>query len=207
MPTKFVVSLIDRVLASPKMFEMHQTKINHYEDIASEFSEFLAVGGQKILDIGCSTGTCASQIIDFARNDYTGIDIHPGYTEAAAKRFANAKFLPMDARSLSFGDASFNLVVIVGVLHHVPDDIALAAMREAARVVKPDGHILVAEPVFTPGRWISNFLNHLDRGRFIRSPEEYRKLLGPVRIERERFFDLDVTFCVHRLLSFVVRPN
>lgn len=204
---RFLLRLINWVLASPQIFEAHQTKINHYENIEAEFHGFLTVGRLKILDIGCSTGTCASRIVDFSKNDYTGIDIHPGYAETAGKRFPQARFLSMDARQLQFADASFDLVVIVGVLHHMPDEVVLAALKEAARVLKPAGHILIAEPVFTPGRWISNFLNHLDRGRFIRSPDEYRRLLGVLNIERERYFDLDVTFCKHRLLSFVAHSS
>lgn len=196
---------IDTLLASPKLFELHQGKINHYEDIAAEFREALAGEGLTILDLGCSTGTCASRILDFRHVDYTGIDLHAGYIDNAARRFAGARFLTMDAQKLSFPDRQFDCVLVIGVLHHMDDTVARAAMQEAARVLKPEGRILIAEPLFTPGRWVSNLLNRLDRGRFIRNPDGYRELLTDLTLERERYFDLDVTFCKHRMLSFVAR--
>jgi ubiquinone/menaquinone biosynthesis C-methylase UbiE len=46
-----------------------------------------------------------------------------------SRRFANA-----DATRLPFRDGTFNLVFLIGVLHHVPD--TPAACREVARVVR-----------------------------------------------------------------------
>src|SRR4029079_9566439 len=50
-----------------------------------------------------------------------------------------------DARSLSADDASVDVVLLLGPMYHLQElDDRLAALREAARVVKPGGLIAVA---------------------------------------------------------------
>jgi hypothetical protein len=63
--------------------------------------------------------------------------------------------------------------------------------------------LLIAEPLFTPGRWYSNALLRADRGRHIRTEEGYLKLAPKWTIERRRTF----RFSVHRFLSLVLRPS
>jgi SAM-dependent methyltransferase len=52
-----------------------------------------------------------------------------------------------NALGLSFRDRSFNVVVSNDVLEHVPDPER--CLREAARVLKPGGHLLMTVPFHT----------------------------------------------------------
>ncbi len=54
------------------------------------------------------------------------------------------RFLLMDAHRLAFPDAHFDVVFGAGILHHLELE---AALREVARVLRPDGEILFSEPL------------------------------------------------------------
>src|SRR5204862_5703302 len=50
-----------------------------------------------------------------------------------------------DARGLDEPDASFDAVLLLGPLYHLPErDDRLAALREARRVVRPGGQVFAA---------------------------------------------------------------
>jgi len=72
----------------------------------------------------------------------TNCDIDPAFAPDAAR--AGVTFVCGDARALPFTDASFDVVTMFDVLEHIEDDAAAA--REALRVVRPGGVILVSCP-------------------------------------------------------------
>jgi ubiquinone/menaquinone biosynthesis C-methylase UbiE len=198
-----MVTLLHRMLEIPVVFELQQKFCNDYENVTEEFSELLTPSGLRILDVGCSTGTCASQVIDMKRQRYTGIELHPGYAATAAKRFPDGRFLQMDARSMTFEDGSFDLAMYVGVLHHMDDETARACLSETRRVLRPGGHLMVAEPVFTKDMWLSTMFLSMDRGKHIRTDDGYHALFGGYQLQRERHFRLSL----HRFASFILQPE
>jgi len=198
-----VQPLLHRLLESPLVFELQQRLCNNYSAILSEFSNILNQDRKRIVDIGCSTGACASRIIDMGRNDYVGIDIEPRYVKLAARRAPHGNFYVVDARKMPFRDESFDLAMFIGVMHHMDNDLVKDCLREVLRVLKPNGRVIVAEPVFTPGRRLSTLLLHLDRGRNIRDAPHYRALFDGFAIERQRFFE----FSIHRFCSFVLKRS
>lgn len=81
--------------------------------------------------------------VRFARRLNEGLGV--GYTVA-------------DAQRLPFEDESFDLVVTVDVIEHVPDSRAMA--REVARVVRPGGRALLTCPI-TAFPWTYDPLNRV----------------------------------------------
>ena len=64
----------------------------------------------------------------------------------------------VDAQSLPFADASFDNIVMLDVLHHIERPVRF--FREASRVLRPGGRIVMLEPMITPVSWIFyNFLH------------------------------------------------
>jgi SAM-dependent methyltransferase len=192
--------VLRRLLDHPVVFEWQQWLCNNYQAIRRVFDEQLGRTGLDILDIGCSTGTCAGSILSMQDNRYTGIDIDPGYVARAARRYPDGVFKVMDARALKFDEASFDVVLFVGALHHMDDAIVRSCFAEIRRVLRPGGSVLCAEPVFTPEHRLSTFLLKRDRGRHIRTPEGYARLFGGFGVARRTFFD----FSVHRFCAFVL---
>lgn len=101
------------------------------------------------LDIGCGTG-------DFLRNvtitwpgcTATGIEVDERQVLRCRELSPGLKVLQGVAQSLPLEDLSFDLVVMLKSLHHVPSDHMDHALREIARVLQPGGHLYVSEPLF-----------------------------------------------------------
>lgn len=88
---------------------------------------------------------------DPGRVQLTGVDLSPGLL-GRARRAANrlhlaVDLLPMDAERLAFPDQAFDVVVCTFFLCSVPSPIPV--LQEMARVVKPDGRILMLEHVLS----------------------------------------------------------
>jgi ubiquinone/menaquinone biosynthesis C-methylase UbiE len=97
--------------------------------------------GARVLEVGCGTGVLTRQL---ARRpgiaSVLGVDSAPSLLDRArtlAGDLENVEFEVGDARSLSFADDAFDVVVFDSTLSHVPGpDVALA---EAYRVLRPAG--------------------------------------------------------------------
>ena len=190
-----------RILALPLVFQLQQRLFNNYGNVRAEFSDYLERGPLRILDVGCSTGACGQAVFDLERDAYTGIDITDRYVQYARRTYPRGNFITMDARFMTFENASFDLISFIGVLHHMDDETATRSLGEARRVLKKGGALLVAEPVFTPNDLRSNVFLSLDRGKFIRESAQYEKLLANFAIERSRHFRLSF----HRFFSVAAR--
>jgi ubiquinone/menaquinone biosynthesis C-methylase UbiE len=106
-----------------------------------EVAEFRKHSGEKVLEIGCGTG---SDLLQFAKHGAlaTGIDLTAKHVDLARKRVGNlATVYQADARHLPFEDGSFDCVYSHGVLHH--SDEPQQIVREMFRVLRPGGRINV----------------------------------------------------------------
>lgn len=107
--------------------------------------------GQTILDYGCGRGEMSMKYLANGADKVAAIDISEVYVEDLRQRAAAAGHAPercdfrdMDAHMLDFPDASFDLVVGYGILHHLDPAVAFS---EIHRVLKPDGRVLLQEPL------------------------------------------------------------
>lgn len=107
--------------------------------------------GDKVLDVGCGTGTLAIEAQERvgAAGRATGID--PGVQQIArARSKAAARHLPVDFRvgvieHLPFPDQTFDVVLSAIMMHHLPDDLKRQGLAEIARVLKPGGRLVIAD--------------------------------------------------------------
>ena len=102
------------------------------------------IAGRRLVDIGCGSGATATALAGHGAR-VTGFD--PGAAAIAAARASapDCAFAAASAERLPFADGSFDGAVILNALHHVPDP--RFALAEAARVVVPEGRIVVVEPL------------------------------------------------------------
>ena len=136
-------------------FILEKTKEN-YNLIAREFSatrreiweelKFLFEGlkeGEKVLDLGCGNGRW-SKVFKKKKVDYFGIDNSERLIEIAKENFPEAKFLVGDALNLPFPDDFFDEVYSIALLHHIPsEDFRIKVLKEAKRVLKPGGILIL----------------------------------------------------------------
>ncbi len=95
-----------------------------------------------ILEVGGGRGGLTALLYPYAR--ITNFDLDASFASAPCNRQERVEFLCGDATALPFSDGSFDAVTMFDLLEHVPDD-ALAA-REAFRVLRPGGVLLVSSP-------------------------------------------------------------
>ncbi len=198
-PSGGIGRAIEEVLSHPALFDLQQRFCNNYDTLRKLFSEELAGRGRRILDVGCSTGACADALLSIHDNDYLGVDLNERYLAYAKKRRPHGKFIKANGAQLDFSDASFDLIMLFGMLHHNPDDQAAACLAEAARLLRQGGAILIAEPVFDQDSLRSTLLLCLDRGRFIRCPAGYERLFGDLAIKRH-----GICRTVHNMAYYVL---
>jgi len=94
--------------------------------------------GARVLELGCGTGLILARIADVA-DEAVGIDLSEGMAQLARDRGLDARI--GSVCDLPFEDDEFDLTYSFKVLAHVPD--IEAALREAVRVTRPGGHLLL----------------------------------------------------------------
>jgi ubiquinone/menaquinone biosynthesis C-methylase UbiE len=107
-------------------------------------SEIELPPGASALEIGCGTGAVSRALVESLKLAVTGLDPSPILVARArelGKHLPGLTFMQGDGRSLHLADATFDLVVFHTTLCHIPNpDVAL---REAYRVLRPDGWLAV----------------------------------------------------------------
>jgi SAM-dependent methyltransferase len=107
-------------------------------------AEYLAPAeGEAVLDIGCGAGRLAALLPRAAQ--VTGIDLSQAAIEAAQLRHAGHPafaFSRMDAAEMSFGDASFDTVLLIDTIETLADPAAVLA--EVARVLARGGRLMLS---------------------------------------------------------------
>jgi ubiquinone/menaquinone biosynthesis C-methylase UbiE len=114
----------------------------HYE--APRLRRLSDGSANEILEIGCGQGAGARIIYDlFSPQRYVGIDLDPRMIKRARKRsgaLPDATFTEGDVTDLEFPDATFDLVIDFGIIHHVPN--WKDALAEVHRLLRPSGEFL-----------------------------------------------------------------
>lgn len=98
--------------------------------------------GMKILDIAAGTGSSSKPLVDKGA-DVIALDFSEGMLEAGRKRHKNIKFQQGDALKLPFDENTFDVTTISFGLRNTSD--TTAALKEALRVTKKSGRIVVCE--------------------------------------------------------------
>jgi ArsR family transcriptional regulator len=96
-------------------------------------------------DLGCGTGQIAETLAPFVRR-VIGIESSRAMLTAARRRIGqldNVELRPGELEALPLEDGALDAAVISLVLHHVADPPA--ALREAARALRPGGRLLAID--------------------------------------------------------------
>src|SRR5688572_9720157 len=106
--------------------------------------------GERVLEVGPGTGYYALPVADWLKPEgrLDVLDVQQEMLDHTLRRagehgMENIAPTLADARSLPFGDDTFDAAYLVTVLGEIPDQGA--ALRELRRVVKPTGRIVVGE--------------------------------------------------------------
>lgn len=145
------------------LYAPHYDKMIGLEPMRRRSLELAALQpGERLLVDGCGTGLDLPLIP--AGVEVDAIDLSPGMVEQARQKGTAARLRIMNAQHLDFAAATFDCVLLHLIVAIVPEP--LLCLREAARVVKPGGRVMLFDKYFHgPGRprLIRRILNPLFR--------------------------------------------
>jgi SAM-dependent methyltransferase len=96
----------------------------------------------RVLDIGCGCGVPVARRLAAAGHQVTGVDVSDVQIERARRLVPGATFLRADATETDFPPGSFDAVVCLYALIHMPIDRQPRLLREIARWLRPGGWLL-----------------------------------------------------------------
>jgi SAM-dependent methyltransferase len=129
--------------------------------------QFMASGGGRVLDVGAGSGRALIGLL-LARPNATGtaLDIYRGYfgiDENTPERMmrnariagvaSRAEAITADATAMPLPDASYDAVISSYAIDHMGRDGSAKALKEVARVLKPNGEFLLQ--VVNPDVWVT----------------------------------------------------
>jgi SAM-dependent methyltransferase len=145
---------VNRGLGFPRLYDLLLLVLTRgrekaYREHLLDLAEVAA--GQCVLDIGCGTGTQA--IAAWRRSQpggsVTGVDISGKMLDAARRKARDAgldiAFHHADMAELPFEEDRFDVVMITTVLHMVPQGRHRDCLREAGRVLRHGGRLLLID--------------------------------------------------------------
>jgi demethylmenaquinone methyltransferase/2-methoxy-6-polyprenyl-1,4-benzoquinol methylase len=105
--------------------------------------------GLAVLDVGCGTGTFL-ELFGEGGCEITGIDLSENMLEQARRRLGDtATLVHGDATDMPFPDGAFDVVTFFLMIHEVEPATRRELLREALRVLRVDGRILIVD--YHPG--------------------------------------------------------
>lgn len=121
--------------------------LDPYNQFIKEITDHCDIGGKTILEVGCGQGRITR---DLARHARRVVAVDPD--EAALQKARtqinaeNVVFLRCRGESLAFPGDCFDMVVYSLSLHHLPREVMLASLEQAAGLLGEQGVIVVIEP-------------------------------------------------------------
>jgi ubiquinone/menaquinone biosynthesis C-methylase UbiE len=121
------------------------------------------IGGQsRVLSIGCGIGDTELLLAPHAGH-VTGVDLSPAAIAEAsraanARRIANVQFIAGVWQSVPVGEQSFDAVIAIFFLHHLPDRDLAAFPAQVFRLLRPGGVFYALDP---SARRLSGFLGQI----------------------------------------------
>lgn len=140
------------------------------EEIKKFVSRLLELGANEwprdaaIVEIFCGRGNGLMALNQLGFLNIEGAD----FSAALVQKYQGpGKCYVADCRTLPFADNSKDIIIVQGGLHHlvkIPDDLELA-LKEAHRVLKTGGGLMIVEPWLTPFLTFVHYVSSNDLAR------------------------------------------
>jgi ubiquinone/menaquinone biosynthesis C-methylase UbiE len=108
------------------------------------------------VDAGCGSGRLALQLAPFPQVSYLGTDVVPALLDYARKLVARPdwRFEKTDGIAIPSTDNSADFITFFSVFTHITHEDCYRYLKEAKRVIKPGGKIVVSFLEFRiPSHW------------------------------------------------------
>jgi SAM-dependent methyltransferase len=178
---------------SPAMSINRPDAYRRQEEIAL-MGELVPIAGLKVLELGCGAARTTRLLVErlgAAWVTATEVDRVQHGKNLELKDLPRVTFRYGGAERIADPDGTYDLVVMLKSLHHVPVHRMDQALGEIHRVLKPGGRLYCSEPVY----WgqFNDLMRLIDDERVVRE-RAFAALRGAVErglfeLEREIFFE------------------
>ena len=176
-----IINGVRAILSHPRVYSSfqllmggHKFRMNFASQLVRPFP------GMAILDIGCGPADILAHMPSVG---YWGFDISEAYIEKAQKTYENrGRFYCklLEAQDLE-NLPKFDVVLAIGLLHHLDDAEACKVLQLAHQALRPQGRLLTVDPCLdSTQNPIARFLIRSDRGQNVRDKAGYESLAGKV---------------------------
>ncbi len=133
--------------------------------------------GCSVLDVGCGPAT----VLEFLQDvQYIGLDHNPNYIATATKKYGlKGTFICADVDQLNdYGFKTFDRIIILGVMHHLDDAQLTQLMMSLKGRLNSGGVLITFDCAYEEKQnLITKLLAKSDRGKFVRTKEQYLKFI------------------------------
>lgn len=197
-----VLNNVSSVLSHPALYLLYQSLVGGIGARRKCVIEYVRPEPRLVvLDIGCGPGYTLRW---FREPEYFGFDISARYIRYAKERHGTKGHFfcePFEDAAIGWLPPA-DVVLLMGLVHHLDDDEAVQLFGRIKRAMKPDGRLFTLDGGYREGQSrIARRLMDMDRGRFIRDEPGYRALAARVfptvrAFVREDFFRVPYTTVV-----------
>jgi len=173
---------LSSVLEAPALYLAYQSMVGGIRARRICIRDYVQPApGMVVIDIGCGPGYTAKWLPE---SRFFGFDICRSYINYATRKFGRHAVFHCDLFSQRYVSIlpKADLVLMMGLLHHLPDEECVSLLRLAKSAMKKGGKLLALDGCYRDGQpRIARCFLDWDRGEYIRTPESY------VRIARSVF--------------------
>jgi hypothetical protein len=173
--------MINSILKYPILYRMYQksvrSKNNEYDFFKFIFSN-LKKNKIRMLDIACGDSFILNYVSEYLE-DYLGVDHSDKYLIYSKNKWKNFNFLNLDLNNKEnikyLNDFRPNFIFMNGVIHHL-DNVAVNSVNSFVESQK-ESIFLSVDPIKHENKVLNKIMIKYDRGKYIRSRDQYYKLM------------------------------
>ena len=171
------------ILEHPFFYRLYQfivkKKKNEYLFFDYIFSKISKKKPIRMLDI-CSGDSHILNYVNEHVENYLGVDNNEKYLKNLSKKWPKYKFLNLDIKKKEtleiINNYEPNFIFINGAIHHL-DDTTVGSVKFLINKFK-NSFFLSVDPIIFNNNFINKIMIDMDRGKFIRTDKEYKKLMS-----------------------------